>query len=213
MLKVWGRNTSANVQKVMWAIGELGLACERIDIAGPFGKNRDPAYLAMNPNGLVPTLEEDDFLLWESNAIVRYLAAKFGAGTLEPSDPRARARAGQWMDWQLTVAGPAIFPVFWGLVRTPVEQRDPKAIEAGKAKTVDAMSILNGQLMKTAFVAGDTFSCGDIPVGNHLLSLRHAGGGAAADERDRSLVYRIVQTPCLSRARNGNSIGLIAFAG
>jgi glutathione S-transferase len=154
MLKVWGRKTSANVQKVMWAVGELGLACERIDIGGPFGKNRDPAYLAKNPNGLVPTLEEDDFLLWESNAIVRYLAAKFGA-----------ALAGQWMDWQLTVAGPAIFPVFWGLVRTPVEQRDAKAIDAGTAKTIEAMSILNGQLMKTAFVAGDSFSCGDIPIG------------------------------------------------
>ncbi|MEZ5889340.1 MAG: glutathione S-transferase family protein [Xanthobacteraceae bacterium] len=165
MLKVWGRNTSANVQKVMWAIAELGLACERIDIGGPFGKNRDPAYLAKNPNGLVPTLEEDDFLLWESNAIVRYLAAKFGAGTLEPSDPRARALAGQWMDWQLTVAGPAIFPVFWGLVRTPVEQRDTKAIDAGKAKTIEAMGILNGQLMKTTFVAGDAFSFGDIPIG------------------------------------------------
>jgi glutathione S-transferase len=165
MLKVWGRNTSSNVQKVMWAIGELGLACERIDIGGPFGKNRDPAYLAKNPNGLVPTLEDDDFLLWESNAIVRYLAAKFGAGTLEPAEPRARARASQWMDWQLSVAGPAIFPVFWGLVRTPVGQRDPKAIEAGKAKTIDAMGILDGQLMKTAFVAGDAFSCGDIPVG------------------------------------------------
>lgn len=165
MLKVWGRKTSANVQKVMWAIGELGLACERIDIGGPFGKNREPDYLAMNPNGLVPTLEEDGFHLWESNAIVRYLAAKFGAGALDPADARARAVAGQWMDWQLTMAGPAIFPVFWGLVRTPLEQRDPKAIDAGKAKTLEAMSIVNAQLTKTAYVAGDAFSCGDIPVG------------------------------------------------
>jgi glutathione S-transferase len=165
MLKVWGRKTSANVQKVMWAIGELGLACERIDIGGPFGKNREPDYLAINPNGLVPTLEEDGFHLWESNAIVRYLAAKFGAGALDPADARARAVAGQWMDWQLTMAGPAIFPVFWGLVRTPLEQRDPKAIDAGKAKTLEAMSILNAQLTKTAYVAGDAFSCGDIPVG------------------------------------------------
>ncbi|MGZ8396965.1 MAG: glutathione S-transferase family protein [Rhodoplanes sp.] len=147
------------------AIGELGLACERIDIGGPFGKNREPDYLAMNPNGLVPTLEEDGFHLWESNAIVRYLAAKFGAGALDPADARARAVAGQWMDWQLTMAGPAIFPVFWGLVRTPLEQRDPKAIDAGKAKTLEAMSILNAQLTKTAYVAGDAFSCGDIPVG------------------------------------------------
>ena len=165
MLKIWGRNTSLNVQKAMWAIGELGLACERIDIGGPFGKNREPAYLAINPNGLVPTLEEDGFYLWESNAIVRYLAGKFGAGTLEPADPRMRALAGQWMDWQLTVASPALFPVFWQLVRTPLEQRDPKAIEAGKAKTTEAMAILNGQLAKTRYVAGDAFSYGEIPLG------------------------------------------------
>jgi glutathione S-transferase len=165
MLKVWGRKTSSNVQKVMWTIGELGLACERIDIGGPFGKNREPDYLALNPNGLVPTLEDDGFHLWESNAIVRYLAAKFGAGTLEPADPHTRAIAGQWMDWQLTVAAPALHPVFWGLVRTPIEQRDPKAIDAGKAKTIEAMAILNGQLMKSAYVAGDAFSCGDIPIG------------------------------------------------
>ena len=98
MLKIWGRTTSSNVQKVMWAVGELGLPHERIDVGGPFGKNNEPAYLAMNPNGLVPTLEEDDgFLLWESNSIVRYLAAKHGRGKLEPSDLRARpAPAAGW---------------------------------------------------------------------------------------------------------------------
>src|SRR5215470_10570627 len=104
MLKIWGRNTSSNVQKVMFAIGELKLPHQRIDIGGPFGKNREPAYLAMNPNGLVPALEEDDgFLLWESNSIVRYLAAKHGVGALEPSDFHTRALASQWMDWQLSV--------------------------------------------------------------------------------------------------------------
>src|SRR6266852_2251888 len=118
MIKIWGRNTSINVQKAMWAVGELGLAHERIDIGGSFGKNNEPAYLAMNPNGLVPTLQEDDFLLWESNSVVRYLAAKYGPGRLEPTDLRARAIASQWMDWQLTVAAHAIFPLFWGLVRT-----------------------------------------------------------------------------------------------
>ena len=98
MLKIWGRNTSSNVQKAMWAIGELGLAHERIDVGGPFGKNREPAYLAMNPNGLVPTLEEEDgFLLWESNTIVRYLAAKHGPGKLEPAIcATARARRNGW---------------------------------------------------------------------------------------------------------------------
>jgi glutathione S-transferase len=165
MLKIWGRNTSVNVQKAMWAIGELGLAYERVDVGGPFGKNREPAYLAMNPNGLVPTLEEDGFLLWESNAIVRYLAGKYGPGRLEPSDLHERARAGSWMDWQLTVALPALTPVFWGLIRTPPEQRDHAAIESGKVKSLAAMKMLDAQLAKTAYIAGDTFSMGDISVG------------------------------------------------
>jgi len=165
MLKIWGRNTSVNVQKAMWAVGELGLAYERIDVGGSFGKNREPPYLAMNPNGLVPTLEEDGFVLWESNSIVRYLAAKYGAGTLEPADLRERARASSWMDWQLTVALPALTPVFWGLIRTPPEKRDHAAIEAGKAKTLAAMTILDAQLGKTAFIAGEAFSMGDISVG------------------------------------------------
>ena len=106
MLKMWGRNTSSNVQKAMWAVGELKLPCERIDVGGAFGKTKEPFYLAMNPNSLVPTLEEDDgFTLWESNSIVRYLAGKHG-GTLEPKDPKVRAKAQQWMDWQLSVMGP-----------------------------------------------------------------------------------------------------------
>ena len=166
MLKIWGRNTSSNVQKAMWAISEMGLAHERIDIGGPFGKNREPAYLAMNPNGLVPTLEEDDgFLLWESNSVVRYLAAKHQAAVLEPTDLKIRALASQWMDWQLTVLGPAITPVFWGLIRTPPEKRDMAAIEAGKIKTTEAAKVLDARLGKTAFVAGDAFSYGDIQVG------------------------------------------------
>ena len=165
MIKIWGRNTSANVQKVMWAVTEIGLPYERIDIGGPFGQNREPAYLAKNPNGLVPTLEEEDgFLLWESNSIVRYLAAKHRAEVLEPADLRARARAGAWMDWQLSVLGPAIFACFWGLVRTPPEKRDHAAIEESKKKTTAAIAILDGELAKSAFVADDHFSYGDIPA-------------------------------------------------
>jgi glutathione S-transferase len=166
MLKIWGRNTSSNVQKAMWAVGEMGLAHERIDIGGPFGKNKEPAYLAMNPNGLVPTLEEEDgFLLWESNSVIRYLAAKHRADILEPADFKIRALASQWMDWQLTVLGPAITPVFWGLVRTPPEKRDTAAIEAAKVKTTEAAKILDARLGKTNFAAGSAFSYGDIPVG------------------------------------------------
>jgi glutathione S-transferase len=165
-MKIWGRTTSSNVQKVMWAIGEMGLAHERIDVGGPFGKNRETAYLAMNPNGLVPTLEEDDgFLLWESNSIVRYLAAKHRAAVLEPKDLRTRALASKWMDWQLAVLGPAITPVFWGMVRTPPEKRDAAAIAAGKEKTAAAVKMLDDQLGKTKYLASDEFSYGDIPSG------------------------------------------------
>jgi len=165
VIKIWGRNTSANVQKVMWAIGEIGLPHERIDIGGPFGGNREAEYLAMNPNGLVPTLEEEDgFLLWESNSIVRYLAAKHRAGVLEPTDLRARARAQAWMDWQLSVLAPAITPAFLGLIRTPAEKRDHAAIEAAKKKSTAAIGILNSELARTAYVAGEAFSYGDIPA-------------------------------------------------
>jgi glutathione S-transferase len=151
MLKIWGRNTSSNVQKAMFAIGELGLPHERIDVGGAFGKNNEPPYLAMNPNGLVPTLEEDDgFLLWESNSIVRYLAAKHGGGTLEPADPHKRALA--------------ISPVFWNLIRTPPEKRDHKAIETGKVKTTAAVKILDAHFARNAYAAGDRFSMGDIPI-------------------------------------------------
>jgi glutathione S-transferase len=172
MLKVWGRNTSSNVQKVMWAIGELSLEHERFDIGGAFGKNKEPAYLAMNPNGLVPTLQDGDFILWESNTIVRYLAREYGAGTLEPTDAKARARASQWMDWQISVVAPAIGPAFWGLIRTPPEKRDPAVIAASQAKTTEAMKMLDTQLGRTKFVAGEKFSMGDIPLGIMVYRFR-----------------------------------------
>lgn len=167
MIKIWGRKTSSNVQKAMWAVGELNLEHQRIDVGGAFGKNREPAYLAMNPNGLVPTLEEEDgFLLWESNSVVRYLAAKHDRnGSIEPKDLKQRALASQWMDWQLSVVGPAIHQAFWGLIRTPPDKRDMAAIKISQEKTTDAMRMLDAQLAKTLYVAGPTFSYGDIPVG------------------------------------------------
>jgi glutathione S-transferase len=165
MLKVWGRASSSNVQKVMWAVTEIGLPVERIDVGGPFGKNREAAYLALNPNGLVPTIEEEDgYTLWESNSIVRYLAAKHGS-SLEPADLRQRGTAQKWMDWQLTVMAPAIGPLFMGMVRTAPAERNMKAIEDSKTKTGEAARMLDEQLGKTRFLAGDAFSYGDIPVG------------------------------------------------
>ena len=172
MLKVWGRKTSSNVQKVMWAIGDLKLAHERVDIGGTFGKNKEGPYLAMNPNGLVPTLEDGDVMIWESNSIVRYLAAKYGAGTLEPADLKTRALASQWMDWQLSVVGPAIFGAFWGLIRMPPEKRDHVAIVASQQKTTEAMKIFDAYLSRNAYAAGENFSTGDIPVGIMVYRFR-----------------------------------------
>lgn len=167
MIKIWGRNTSSNVQKAMWAVGELGLEHTRIDVGGAFGKTKEPAYLAMNPNSLVPTLEEEDgFTLWESNSIIRYLAGKHDkAGVLEAKDAHQRALASQWMDWQLSVVGPGILAAFWGLIRTPEDKRDHAAIKASQDKTSENMKILDAQLAKKAFVAGPNFTYGDIPVG------------------------------------------------
>ena len=166
MLKIWGRKTSSNVQKAMWAIGELKLPHERIDVGGSFGKTKDPFYLAMNPNSLVPTLEEEDgYTLWESNSICRYLAAKHQSRVLEPADLRIRANAHKWMDWQLSVVAPAIHGLFWGLIRTPPEKRDFADIQNSKERTTRAMGMLDGQLAKTKYVASDEFSYGDIPVG------------------------------------------------
>jgi glutathione S-transferase len=166
MLKVWGRNTSSNVQKVVWALAEIGVPFERIDVGGAFGRTTEPFYLAMNPNSLVPTLEEEDgFTLWESNSIVRYLAAKHAAHVLEPTDLKVRARAQMWMDWQLTVMAPAITPVFWQLIRTPADKRDAGVIAASKEKTIATAKIMDEQLGRTPFLAGDAFSYGDIPLG------------------------------------------------
>ncbi len=165
MLKIWGRNNSINVQKVLWACAELGLRFERIDAGGAFGVTKDPAYLAMNPNGLVPALDDDGFILWESNTIVRYLAAKYGKDPLYPADLQRRADAERWMDWQLTTVLPAMTPIFWGLIRTPPEKRDLAAIEAGRVKLAAAKAILDRQLQGKAFVTGPSFTIADIPVG------------------------------------------------
>ena len=134
MLKIWGRKTSSNVQKAMWGIGEMKLPHERIDVGGSFGRTKEPFYLAMNPNSLVPTLEEEDgYTLWESNSICRYLAAKHQARVIEPADLRIRANAHKWMDWQLSVVAPAIHGLVWGLIRTPSEKRDLADIQTPRS--------------------------------------------------------------------------------
>ena len=165
MLRVWGRTSSGNVQKVMWAIGELGLAHERIDAGGEHGRLETEAFGRLNPNRRVPTLEDGDVVLWESNVIVRYLAAWYGRGSLWPEDPVVRGVADQWMDWQQTTLGPELRIVFWGLVRTPAAQRDQGRIEAAVASLKELWARLDGHLARRPYVAGDAFTMGDIPVG------------------------------------------------
>lgn len=165
MLKIWGRINSVNVQKVLWCADEMGLHYERIDAGGEFGMVNEPAYRALNPNGLVPTIEDEGFMLWESNAIVRYLCAKYGNGTLWPEDPAVRAESDKWMDWQTTTVWPSLRTVFWGLVRTPPEKRDMNAIEAARKKTGEILAILDAHLVKQEFVAGNSLTMGDIPLG------------------------------------------------
>ena len=165
MLKIWGRTDSSNVQKVLWCCGELGLDFDRVDLGGKFGGNKEKAYLDKNPNGLVPTLEDGDFILWESNSIMRYLVDKHGRGRLLPSTPEGRADANRWMDWQLTTLGPAIVPLFWGLIRTPADKRDPKAINASLERTSNAWQIVDHQVSNRPYVAGDDLTLGDIPLG------------------------------------------------
>ena len=165
MLRVWGRLSSINVQKVVWCLDELGLPYERREAGGAYGVVDTPEYRRMNPNGLVPTIEEDGFVLWESNAIVRFLAARHPERGLWPDDPRIRAGADRWMDWQATVGSPALRDAFWQLVRTPEASRDPAIIATSLKRSEDATAILDGWLATNAFMAGERFSAGDIAAG------------------------------------------------
>lgn len=167
MLTVWGRTSSVNVQKVMWAVRELGLEHERIDAGGAFGKLDTPEYGAMNPNRKIPTLKDGEVVVWESNACVRYLAARYGAGSLWPEDPARRALSDVWMDWQQTTIQPDMNPIFWNLVRIPEPQRDMAAVKAAAQRIGPSWQILDRHLADRRFVAGDTLTMGDIPVGCH----------------------------------------------
>jgi glutathione S-transferase len=165
MLVIWGRNNSVNVQKVLWCCEEMALGYQRIDAGGAFGVVNTPEYRALNPNGLVPTIEDDGLVLWESNAIVRYLAAKHAAGSLWPEILKTRAEADRWMDWENTTFWPAIRPLFLGLMRTAPDKRDSRALEDARLKTADVLSIVDTHLTARPYLAGDTFTIGDIPLG------------------------------------------------
>ncbi|KPK31828.1 MAG: glutathione S-transferase [Betaproteobacteria bacterium SG8_40] len=165
MMKIWGRDNSVNVEKVLWVCEELGLPFERVDAGGQFGIVDTPQYRAMNPNGLVPTVEVDGLVLWESNAIVRYLAAKHSAGDLWPNDLAVRVEADRWMDWGSTVFWPAFRPLFWNLVRTLPEQRNRTEIARSFDRSAEVLGYLDNHLADRRHIAGDRFTMGDIPMG------------------------------------------------
>jgi glutathione S-transferase len=165
MLKIWGRATSSNVQKVLWCCAELDLEFERVDVGGPFGGNRDPEYLAMNPNGLVPTVKDGDLVMWESNTICRYLAATHNGEHLYPRDPAARTHVERWMDWQLAVVAPPMGQLLFGLVRSTPETRDPAAIEAARRRAGAAWTIVDDELKDRPYLAGNHLSLAEIVLG------------------------------------------------
>jgi glutathione S-transferase len=164
MLKILGRNSSINVMKVLWACEELGLPFTRVDVGGAFAFKNAPDYLKLNPNGRVPTIDDNGFLLYESNVIVRYLASTYGGGKLLP-EGKSRWVGEQWMDWQQTTLGPQMTPVFWGLVRTAPEKRDMAAIHAGAKALAELWPFVDAHLSQHAFIAGDRFTMADIPLG------------------------------------------------
>jgi glutathione S-transferase len=165
-LQIWGRANSVNVQKVLWCCRELDVAYERIDAGMQYGRNGDADYLAMNPNGRVPTLVDGDFALWESNAIMRYIALAHGRdSTLYPADPRIRAGMERWLDWTLSTLQPVERPLFWGLVRTPPAERDMALMQQAADTAAVQWRIIDRQLEGRDYLEGQHLSLADIAVG------------------------------------------------
>ncbi|GAB7532480.1 glutathione S-transferase [Pseudomonas sp. 3A(2025)] len=166
MLKIWGRQNSTNVRKALWIAEEVGVPYQSLNAGGEFGLVDEPDYRAKNPNGRVPMIEDGEFILWESNAIVRYLAARYGADSgFYPADPQTRAQADKWMDWASSTLAAPFRPVFWGLVRTPAEQQDKAAIARGVQELNELWAIVDAALAHQPYLSGDELGMGDIPLG------------------------------------------------
>ncbi|WP_233890204.1 glutathione S-transferase family protein [Paraburkholderia flagellata] len=166
MITIWGRANSVNVQKVLWLCEEISLPYNRIDAGLQFGHNTESEFLAMNPMGKVPTLVDVDFVLWESNSILRYLVMQYGGpSALYPADAKARASIDRWLDWSLSTLQPAERPVFWGIIRTPEAERDITKIATDVAKVTEVWKVLDAQLKGRSFIEGESFTIADIVLG------------------------------------------------
>ena len=165
---VWGRRSAFNVQKVLWTLGELGIDFDQRDVGGRFAGLSEPDFLAMNPHGRIPVLVDAEVTLWESHAIVRYLAAKHGPGCLWPESPKARSLADRWMDWAQTTLQPDFMRLFWGYFRTPEASRDEAAIGRALSACDRHFQLLDAHLAAQPFLAGSEMTLGDIPAGTCL---------------------------------------------
>ena len=210
MLKIWGRTTSINVQKVLWCCAELGLKDDRVDAGGKFGVNNTPEYLAMNPNGLVPTIQDDGLTLWESHAIVRYLSHKHGKGTLWPADDKVCADADRWMEWYSTTLWNNLRPVFWNLVRVEPDKRDMKLVEDSRKKMADNLKIVENHSRQPPLPGGNCVHHGRhphgrraaplVPAADRAPRLPQARGVLRAAQAARGLPGALRRAPDLSAA-------------
>ncbi|MGQ3320980.1 glutathione S-transferase family protein [Pseudomonas brassicacearum subsp. neoaurantiaca] len=201
MLKIWGRKNSSNVRKALWCAEELGLAYEAIDAGGAFGVVDTSEYRAKNPNGRVPMIEDDGFVLWESNTIVRYLAARHASGSAwYPADIQARAQAEKWMDWTTSSFAAPFRTVFWGVLRTPVEQQDWVAINAAIKECDDLLAMVEQTLSEQPYLSGDEIGMGDIPLGSFIYAWFEMPIQRAALPNVQAWYARLQQRPAYRKA-------------
>lgn len=169
MLKIWGRTTSSNVMKVLWLCEELGIPYERVDAGGEFGKTTEPFYLAMNPNSRVPTIEDGDYSLWESNSILRYLVATRAPGSkLHPTDPKQRGDVERWMDWQLASLSGPMTPLFFTYVRIPEAKRDYAAANKARDEAASLWRMVDARIGAKNYVAADHLTLADITLAPYI---------------------------------------------
>lgn len=201
MLKIWGRKNSSNVRKPLWAAEELGLAYEAIDAGGAFGVVDTPEYRAMNPNGRVPVIEDDGFVLWESNAIVRYLLAKHASGSnWYSADPQARAVADKWMDWTTSSFAGPFRTVFWGVLRTPADKQDWPAINAAIQECNELLGMADQALASQPYLSGQDIGMGDIPLGSFIYAWFEMPIERAPQAHLQAWYERLKQRPAYKKA-------------
>ena len=172
MIRLFGRQDSTNVRKILWCLYELELNFEHIPAGGEFGITQTPEYLALNPNGLVPCLVDNGFVLWESNTILRYLAEKYGQGTLYIAEPYQRYQTEKWLDWCLGTISPLFRILILNSLKLPAEHRDPKLLAQALQDFKAKIHILDQQLAKQSFIGGDTFSIADIAIASYWISFK-----------------------------------------